>query len=144
METRELSVQNVLSALTAYETNQRQNNEQMSVLVGQMAQMMIAQQSAIDRLEKMLQSKVTITAAQAKAVQAAAKERAAELCDKYALPYDKAGRTFREGITKGLKVEFTVTDLHDLPQYQYDAALDYVREWSSFATVRRIRERLKG
>ena len=68
--------------------------------------------------------------------------RAAELCTVHGLPEHEAGKTLRAAIWRELNREYGIRNRADLPAMYYEQALGYVGGWTSFATMRRIREKL--
>ena len=80
---------------------------------------------------------VSISHRQYKDLAAAIRDRAAELAERYHVP----AAPVRAAIKRGALREFAVEELHDLPLRLLDVALMYIRQWQSYTTIARIRER---
>lgn len=115
--------------------------DKMTGIVDQMAKLLLVMQNNLQQMEKTLKERVSVSGAQAQTLAAAIRNRARELCEKSGLPYDKAGRAIRETIRREMLSEYTISSVHDLPQIYYDVALSYIRDWSSYALIRRLRSR---
>lgn len=117
------------------------NSEEMGRLVAQMAQIAASFNRRLRMLEEQLSQKVTIQHAQAKLLSAAMRDRSVEICVKYDLDQKACAGTIRSAIHRDVKKQFSIADLHDLPACYYDLALRAIREWTSFALVRKIRDK---
>jgi hypothetical protein len=126
------------SALAAL---QQQNAAAMQVMLAEFARMLAALDEQNRRLQKIIESRVTITTAQARMLSRAIGERAAVLCDENRLPYAACGRRLREAISRELKAGFTVAAVGDIPAVSLAAAVSFVRAWSSFKLVRELRRK---
>lgn len=112
---------------------------QLAQMVDKLA-MMLAQMDARQRaLESLMQQRVTITAAQAKALTGMVTARAQALCDKYRLPYKLCGSSIRAAIWREIKTSNVVTSAYDLPAVMFGAVCDSVAIWDSFTLVRSLR-----
>lgn len=122
-------------------TQHLRNGEEMGRLVAQMAQIAAGLDRRLRMLEDQLSQKVTIQHAQAKLLGAAMRDRSLDICDKYTLDAKACAGTIRSAMLRDVKKQFGISDLHDLPACYYDLALKAVREWTSFALVRKIRDK---
>ena len=122
-----------------YQNNQ--NNENMARLVAQMAQIAAGLDRRLRMLEEQLSQKVTITHAQSKQLTAAMRERSEEICAKYDLDVKLCAGTIRSAMLKDIKKRFGIADLHDLPAGYMTVAMQAIREWTSYALVRKIRDK---
>ena len=95
----------------------------------------------IKKLEKLTEQRVTISSKQAKALQKRVQSRSADLCMKYKFTYSEDGETFRRAIWRDLKGQYAIDDIHDLPAAYFDLAAAFINNWTSFQTVRKIRQR---
>lgn len=124
----------------ALEQNRR-NGEDMARLVAQMAQIAAGFDRRLRMLEEQLTQKVTITHAQVKLLSSAMKDRSEEICARYDLDAKACAGSIRSAIGRDVKKRFAVADLHDLPACYYELAQKMIREWTSFALVRKIRDK---
>ena len=120
---------------------QLQNERNMERLVAQMAQIAAGFDQRLRLLEAQLSQKVTISHAQAKLLGAAMKDRSLVICEKYGLDAKACAGTIRAAIQKDFKRQYSIADAHDLPACYYELAMTMIREWSSFALVRKIRDK---
>ena len=102
---------------------------------------MAAMEQRIKKLEKLTEQRVTISSKQAKALQKRVQARSMALCEKHGFSYSDGGETFRRAIWRGLKAQYAVDDVHDLPAAYFDLAAQYIDGWSSYSIVRKLRER---
>ena len=119
----------------------QQNGSEMARLVSQMAQIAAGLDRRLRMLEEQLSQKVTISHDQAKRINAAMKERSLAICEKYSLDARACAGTIKAAIQKDFKRQYSIADAHDLPACYYELALSMIREWSSFALVRKIRDK---
>lgn len=133
------------NALTTAEARgldlQAQNAAEMQRMLAQMAQIVVSFDQRIKALESLLAQRVTVTSVQAKALNTAIQAQARALCDKHGFSYQADGAAFRRAILRDLKAQYGVADLHDIPAAYFDLAMQFVGRWSSFALVRKIREK---
>lgn len=118
---------------------QLRNGQDMERLVAQMAQIAAGFDRRLRMLEEQLSQKVTITHAQAKLLGAAMRGRSIGICEKYELDAKACASTIRSAILRDVKKQYSIEDVHDLPALYYDLAMRMIREWTSFALVRKIR-----
>jgi hypothetical protein len=119
----------------------QQNGSEMARLVSQMAQIAAGLDRRLRMLEEQLSQKVTISHDQAKRINAAMKDRSLAICEKYGLDARACAGTIKAAIQKDFKKQYSIADAHDLPACYYELALSMIREWSSFALVRKIRDK---
>lgn len=119
----------------------QQNGSEMARLVSQMAQIAAGLDRRLRMLEEQLSQKVTISHDQAKRINAAMKDRSLTICEKYSLDARACAGTIKAAIQKDFKKQYSIADAHDLPACYYELALSMIREWSSFALVRKIRDK---
>ena len=114
---------------------------QLARITEQMTKLYLAMDARMRAMESILSQRVTVTSAQAKVIRMAVQERARVLCDKHSLPYSKAGQAVRRTIWRDIKAQYGIGSIYDLPATYYDLVLDYSREWSSFALMRKLAEK---
>ena len=119
----------------------QQNGSEMARLVSQMAQIAAGLDRRLRMLEEQLSQKVTISHDQAKRINAAMKDRSLAICEKYSLDARACAGTIKAAIQKDFKKQYSIADAHDLPACYYELAMTMIREWSSFALVRKIRDK---
>lgn len=119
----------------------QQNGSEMARLVSQMAQIAAGLDRRLRMLEEQLSQKVTISHDQAKRINAAMKDRSLAICEKYSLDARACAGAIKAAIQKDFKKQYSIADAHDLPACYYELALSMIREWSSFALVRKIRDK---
>lgn len=134
-------------ALTPLEQLTRQqeiNIQQMGLFLQQFGGYMAAMEQRIKKLEKLTEQKVTISSKQAKALQKRVQARSAALCDKYGFLYTEDGEAFRKALWRDLKAQYAIEDVHDLPAAYFDIAAQYIENWTSYSTVRKLRAQRGG
>lgn len=114
----------------------------LTQLCGQMAQLVFTLEARLATLEGSLKTRVTVTYAQSRALATAAQARATALCEAHDLPEALAGKTIRAALWREFCKEYGIRNRADLPALYYEQALAYVDTWNSFATLRRVRERI--
>lgn len=119
----------------------QQNGSEMARLVSQMAQIAAGLDRRLRMLEEQLSQKVTISHDQARRINAAMKDRSLAICERYSLDARACAGTIKAAIQKDFKKQYSIADAHDLPACYYELALSMIREWSSFALVRKIRDK---
>mgnify|MGYP004493587853 CR=1 FL=1 len=117
--------------------------EELRQCVTQFANLLVAMQAQMNAMQRDLQSKVTISTAQAKAIQDAVKGRSTAICSAKGLSYERSGKALRAAIYRDFCKEFAVASRHDLPANKFRSAVEFVEEWSSLSLVRRLREKEK-
>ncbi len=129
----------VLSELSQPQQAQVAN---LTRLCGQMAQLVGLLDARLAKLEGTLKARVTITYAQSAALLRASQGQTAALCAKYGLPAERAGKALRAALWRDFRREYSVQNRADLPATLYEQATEFVSGWTSYAAIRRIRERL--
>ena len=117
--------------------------EELRQCVTQFANLLVAMQAQMNAMQRDLQSKVTISTAQAKAIQDAVKGHSEAICSAKGLSYERSGKALRAAIYRDFCKEFAVASRHDLPANKFRSAVEFVEEWSSLSLVRRLREKEK-
>lgn len=141
MENNSLSVITDQTMLQVAEKEQ-QNVAQMTRLVGEMAKLVFSLEARFSQLEGTMKARVTVTYAQANTLAEAVQARAKAICFDNGLPYEVAGKAFRAAIWREFCAEYGVKNRHDLPAMYFDNALSFVGGWTSYAVLRRIRDKM--
>lgn len=118
---------------------------QQSEQIRQMAQMMVQMAATVQLLrgevDALKKQQVTVTAKQAKALKARIAARSAAICERYALTDPKDQTPFKAAMKREVLRQYGVDDLHDLPAAYYDMAGVLIDNWTSFALVKKVREK---
>lgn len=141
MENQGLTVASPDTMLQAAQAQQL-NVERMTKLVGEMAKIVFTLEARLESLEGTMKNRVTVTYAQANALAEAVQERVKAICFDNSLPYGDAGKAFRAVLWREFYAEYGVKNRHDLPAMYFDNALSFIGGWSSYAALRRVRERI--
>lgn len=115
--------------------------EQLGRYVQQLGRIVAAMQRRMDDLERESARRVTISHAQALALQKRIRARAAAICARYDLgaPGDQAA--FRAAIKRAILQRYAIRDLHDLPLAALD---DAGNQADTFTDARLMLERRAG
>lgn len=132
---------NSLAPLEQLTRQQETNLQQLGLFLQQFGGYMAAMEQRIKKLEKLTEQRVTISSKQAKALQKRVQARSMALCEKHGFSYSDGGEAFRRAIWRGLKAQYAVDDVHDLPAVYFDLAAQYIDGWTSYSIVRKLRER---
>lgn len=117
---------------------------QLTALVDKLALMNLQSETRVRELEKLLRERVTITAAEGRAISTQGAAKARELCERHGLPYDVCGSYVRAQLWKGFKRVFNVSSVYDLPAASIEDARAYIRKFSSFTVITEARKRMDG
>jgi hypothetical protein len=118
---------------------QLENEEALRVRLAEFGKMLIALDEQNRRLQKIIESRLTITAAQARGLRRMVIDRAALLCAENGLEYAEYGRRFRDAMTNDAKRAFMVAAVGDIPAVMLDSAREFVASWSSYRLARELR-----
>lgn len=135
-EQRELISMEQISSLAA--ANQA-TAEQLAGLVKTLGLYIVQMDARTRKLEETLLQRVSITSAQARAFNAAIRERELALCIKYRVPHDLCGSAIRAAMKKELLQPYHITNVHDLPAAVYEDVLRAASLWDSFSLIRQLR-----
>lgn len=126
-------------ALVKIVTAQQEQNGVMQRQLTEMGKMMLVFDQKNRELGRLIESRLTITGAQARGLQAAIVSRARALCERNRVSYADKGDKVRAAIRGAVKAEFDVYDLCDIPAARYEAARELIVDWSSFELFKRLR-----
>ncbi len=130
------------AALNELAKTQQTQVAQLTKLCEMMAQLVYTMDARVSSMEKAMKTRVTVSYTQSKALLQAAQERSAALCSMHHLPEKEAGKALRAAIWRDFCREYGIRNRVDLPELYYEQALTYINGWTSFAAIRRIRDRL--
>ena len=120
-----------------------QQQKQLQLLgqyVGQMANMLMALQKEVEAMKKDNALQITVNHQQAKQLAAAIRERAVQICEKYALDPKIHGSAIRTAVKKSVLVTIGVPDLHDVPLRDYGAVMVMICNWSNYSLIVKRRQ----
>lgn len=133
-----------LESLAQLTVRQENSVQQMGLFLQQLGGYMAAMEQRIKKLEKLTEQRVTVSSKQAKALQKRVQTRSNALCEKHGLSYADVGEAFRRAIWRGLKGQYGIDDVHDLPAVYFDIAAQYIEAWTSYSLVKQLRARRGG
>lgn len=122
---------------------QQRSAMQLEKTVAELANIVMLMTRNMQAMETALKARMTITAAQARTIRAVVVKRARALCEAQGFPYEKAGRRIRYAMMRDFREAYGVADIHDLPGMYYEAAMEMMREWSSYSLMRQIRVKMQ-
>ena len=126
-------------APAAQPANVWQTLGQMGEIMRGMADMLRAPNERMAALEREVRLLTKVTPAQASAIQAAIRSRAAEICAQYrAEGCEKAAAT---AIRRAVRLTTGVNSVRDLPRCEYGVAMEQVRIWDDYKAMKAIRAR---
>lgn len=102
--------------------------QQMTQMMAQTVQQMCAMQESMASMHKAIEHSMPLTGAQARMLNAAIKERAAGIRDKYALD-DQARLECTREIRKKLCRRWAVSSVKEIPRSEYDLAMETVERF---------------
>ena len=134
-------VREILSRTIAMQVN---NQRALRDHLIEMSKMLLVLDEQNRSLQKLMYSKITVTAAQARMLTREIAAHAKSLCQRYRLQYREVGRRFRNAISREVLRAYSVTAMADLPAAQFDAAWHMVTQWDSYRLARELREKAAG
>lgn len=114
---------------------------QMARGINDLALMLRTTNERMDALEKEVRRLTKVTPAQAKAVNTAIKDRAAQLCDTHHA--DGCEKAVGAAIRKSLKLGCGVSSIRELPHSDYALAMQRVEMWDDYRLIRDIRNKAR-
>jgi hypothetical protein len=132
--------------LTAEATLQlsAENQRTLQIQLLEFGKMLLVLDDQNRRLRALVESRLTITAAQARVLNRAVATRAAALCTQNGLDYRRFGRRYRDAIIRDMRKVFAVAALADLPLMREADAHALVAGWESYKLARELRARAGG
>jgi len=103
-----------------------------------MAAMLRATTDMMEQLRRQVALLEKVTPGQARALNAAIRERASEVCGLYMAK--GAEKRAAAAIRKSLRTQFGATSMGQLPRCDYEVALEAVRQWDDYGTMTAIRK----
>lgn len=114
---------------------------QTAMLMQAMADALRANQQIMAELAREVHQLTKVTPAQVKALNAAIKDRAAEVCAaSRAIGGEKA---MASAIRKHVKLTMGVNTLRELPRADWSTAMAAIEGWNDFRTIKKIREGMR-
>lgn len=114
---------------------------QMARGINDLALMLRTTNERMDALEKEVRRLTKVTPAQAKAINAAIKDRAAQLCENH-----HAGgceKAVSAAIRKHLKLGCGINSTRELPRSDYALAMQRIEIWDDYRLIRDIRNKAR-
>lgn len=106
--------------------------QQMTQMMAQTVQQMCAMQESMASMHKTIEHSMPLTGTQARMLNAAIKERAAGIREKYALS-DEARLDCTREIRKKLCRRWAVASVKEIPRSEYDLALETIERFDESA-----------
>ena len=115
---------------------------QTAMMMQAMADTIRANQAIMAELAREVHNLTKVTPAQVKALNAAIKERAEEVCQ--ASRAAGGEKACAAAIRKHVKLTMGITGMRELPRADWAMAMDAIKGWNDFRTMKKIREGLRG
>lgn len=129
------------SELAEIIANQEMQIQQMAGLMGTMAESIRACTQQMNALAREVHMLTKVTPAQAKTLNDAIRERAAEICTVYRI--DGGEKRVIAEIRKTIRVSFGITGTRELPRGDWPTAMHVIQTWDDFGVMRKIREAMR-
>lgn len=139
MERNSLTVSAQEQTMELIVRQQHEQLMQLASLVQSIGTIVQTLDKRLDRIEKCMDRKLTVSSGKAKALTKAIRDRARAICAQYGLDYQKAGRRLRASILSAVRVQYGVEDIHDLQDAHYPLAIEFIATWSSYSLVKELR-----
>lgn len=111
--------------------------QQMAQATVSMANMMRATNDRMAAMEREIRLLTKVTPAQASAINAAIRDRAAQLCADYrAAGHEKA---VANAIRRAIKLTTGVSSVRELPRCEYTVAMNQVQLWDDYKAMKAIK-----
>ena len=110
---------------------------QTAQALASMASMMRATNERIAELEREIRLLTKVTPAQANAINAAVRERAAELCASYRAT--GCEKLVGNAIRRAVKLTTGVSNVRELPRCEYSVAMQQVEMWDDYKAMKAIK-----
>ena len=120
-------------------TRAEQQLQQMAEAMQTMASMLRATNESMEALRQQVRLLEKVTPAQASALNAGIRARAAALCTEYRLPGRE--KAVAAHIRKAIKVQFGASTVRDLPRCDYEAARMQVELWDDYKAIKAMKGR---
>lgn len=110
---------------------------QMETILRTMAETLRAANERITGLEREIKRLTKVTPAQAAAVNSAIRDRAAELCALYRATGKE--RAAANCLRRAMRLTMGVTSAKEIPRCEWALALDMIKAWDDYKTMRALR-----
>lgn len=110
---------------------------QMAQIMQGMANMVRATNERMGMLEQQVRLLTKVTPAQASTISAAIRDRAKELCAVHRAP--GCERVTGNAIRRELRLSMGIQNVRDVPRCEYDVALQTVKLWDDYKTMKAIK-----
>ena len=112
---------------------------QMAAAVVGMAEMVRAANDRMTGIETELRMLTKITPAQANAINAAIRDRAAELCGAHRAP--GCEKAVANAIRRAVKLTTGISAVRELPRCEYSVAMEQVQLWDDYKAIKAIKKK---
>ena len=116
----------------------------MAEMMATMAAMLQATTESMEQLRRQVRLLEKVTPAQASAVNKAIRERATEICALYLIRDDRGEKLAAAAIRKAVKLQFGAGAVKEIPRCDYEIALEAVRKWDNYKTMKDIKGKVKA
>lgn len=116
----------------------------MAEMMATMAAMLQATTESMEQLRRQVRLLEKVTPAQASAVNKAIRERATEICALYLIRDDRGEKLAAAAIRKAVKLQFGAGAVKEIPRCDYEIALEAVRKWDDYKTMKDIKGKVKA
>lgn len=118
---------------------QRESQVLLMRQVGELGRLLVAMEESNRSLKKLIETRLTVTSAQAMNLQKAVGKRARVFCAMHDLDYAACGARVRAAIYRELKEGYTVTAYGDIPAVSYGSAMALVNDWTDFGLIQKLK-----
>jgi len=126
----------VLEGLFQLQTDNQRTLQRQLLEFGKL---LLAMDDQNRRLQKLVETRVTITVAQARALTREIADHARQLCRDNKLDYRACGRRYRTAIRRDVLRAYAIAAIGDLPAAAQSDAWDMVADWDSYKLARELR-----
>ncbi len=116
----------------------RRSTAAMADQLDRLAALVVSLEARLRAMEKAADA-VSVDSVQAKQLLSLIRDRAAEICAVNNIADPKAAAALRSACRRQLLEGFGVRDIHDLPARDYERAVWGIKNWSSYALVKRLK-----
>ncbi len=114
----------------------RRSTAAMTEQLDRLTALVISLEARLRAMEKAADA-VSVDSGQAKQLLSLIRARAAEICAVNSLADPKAAQALRAACRRQLLEGFGIRDIHDLPARDYERAVWGIKNWSSYALIKR-------
>jgi hypothetical protein len=94
----------------------------------------------ISTLEEQMRKRIYVSPAHKNIVQKAVNNKVRALTEKYCIDYKVGAKRLFQAIWRALKDKYSISVYGELPDIEFDTALDFIRTWEDEVFLNRIKE----